>query len=52
MRREKCGDIQEEDADHDDVEHGLGTQTQLLLDPPEAVDADGLGGDAYEEKVG
>lgn len=46
------GALQEDDGDHDCVEHGFGREPVLLLDVPEGVDAYCLGGDADEEEVG
>ena len=44
--------VEEEDADHDGVEHGFGGEGEALLDGPEEVDACELSGDADDEEVG
>lgn len=43
--------VEQDDGDGDGVEHGLCAEAVAALDPPEGVDADGLGGDALDEQV-
>ena len=38
--------VEQDDAEHDGVEHGFGGEAEAFLGPPEGVDAQGLGGDA------
>ena len=44
--------VEQQDGEHDGVEHGLGAQAEAALHPPETVDAEGLGGDADDQEVG
>ena len=44
--------LQQNDTNHDHVEHHLGPNPETPLDPPEAVNADGLGANTKEEEVG
>lgn len=44
--------VEYNDADHDGVEHFLGRELEVLLDCPEAKDADKLGSDADDDEVG
>ena len=41
--------IQENDSNHDRVEHRLSAKLESLLDPPEAIDSYCLGGYTDEE---
>lgn len=43
--------VEDDDGEGDGVEHGLGRQAEVLLDAPERVDPDCLGGDADEQEV-
>lgn len=40
--------LQQDYSNDDGVEHGFCTELVSLLDPPKAVDADGLSGDAHK----
>lgn len=44
--------VEQDDADHDDVEHGLGADLVVLLKPPVRADAHALGHDAHDKEVG
>lgn len=44
--------VEDDDGGHDGREHGFGAEAEAALEPPDGVDARGLGGDADEEEVG
>jgi len=44
--------LQQDDTDHDCIEHELCSNTETLLDPPETVDTNGLGTNTKEKEVG
>ena len=44
--------VEQDDTQHDDVEHVLGAQAEAFLDGPKPEDANKLGDDADDEEVG
>ncbi len=45
-------DLQQNDTNHDGDEHGLCSNTETLLDPPETIDTNGLGTNTKEKEIG
>ena len=45
-------DLQQDNAKHDRGEHCFCVRTKTLLDPPEAIDSNGLGTDTKEKEIG
>ena len=46
------GDLQQDNTNHDRGEHGFRSNAKTLLDPPEAVDTNGLGTNSQEKEIG